>query len=75
MTPCSLFSSALTPFLVQHHGCQNTSGTTDAGRTNPTQAGVVYDYFTPKQKAQIAKRDAKRGVTASFRYGLHRVAL
>ena len=75
MTPCSLFFSALTPFLVQHPGCQNTSGTTDAGGTNPTQTGVVYDYFTLKQKVQVAKQDAKHGVTASVRYGLHRVAL
>ena len=73
MTPYSLFSSTLTTFLAQHHGCQ---GTTDlAGERIPTQAGDVdiRRLYTPKQKAQIAKGDAKHGVTAPVRYGLHSV--
>ena len=69
-SPVRFFSSALTLFLAQHHGCQ---GTTDPaiqhGRGDESlrkRATQIYDDYTPKQKAQIAKRDAKHGVTAPF---------
>ena len=63
MTPCSLFiqraDSIFSPVstAVPLSDVKNFS---TAGGTNPTQTGdAIYDYFTPKQKAQIAKRDAK----------------
>ena len=37
------------------------------------RATQIYNDYTPKQKAQIAKRNAKHGVTAPVRYGLHSV--
>ena len=75
MMPCSLFiqraDSVFSPVstAVPLSDVKNFS---TAGGTNPTQTGdAVYDYCTPKQKAQIAKH----GVTAPVHYGLHRVAL
>ena len=63
-------------FLAQHHNCQGTTDLSSmAGERIPTQAGDVdiRRLYTPKQKARIAKRDAKHGVTAPIRYGLHPV--
>ena len=55
-----------------YHGCQNVKTqvvaidlSSMAGWTNLYLCKqVTYNYFTPKQKAQIAKRAAERGMTA-----------